>query len=729
MRVFGIRGLQIKGKRSVGTRCIMQKITETIRCGEKEIILETGCVARQADAAVTVRCGDAVVLVAVTCNRTQTSSGNFLPLTVLYLERSYSMGKIPGGFFKREGRPTERETLISRLIDRSVRPLFPDGFAHEIQLVATLLSHDPEVEPDILAMIGASSVLQISGLPQKKVFASARVTSVDGEFYLNAKAKEATLELVVSASDSAILMVEAQADEASEEHMLDAVDFAHSSLRACIKGISSFRGKVGNPPFDWRARLADPEALGPEIFQQCQDAVEDGFLIADKKLRGSFFHQLQSRLTKSFLQDNEQADDRAAVAASQAVAKAVSMARRRIFRRKMLDGQRIGGRRSDEVRAVSSEVGWLPRVHGSALFTRGETQALVAVTLGGERDSQIVESAGLESTREKFMLHYNFPPYSVGEVGFMGSPKRREIGHGKLAKRALTPVMPSDEDFPYTIRLVSEITESNGSSSMATVCASSLALMDAGIKIKRPVAGIAMGLLVSDDGGDFLVLSDIMGDEDSLGDMDFKAAGTELGITALQMDIKSDGITYPMLRNALEQARDGRKWILEKMAEALDSSREDVSAFAPRIFKMKIPTAKIRDLIGKGGSTIRSISEQTHVEIKVEDDGTVSLVAPNKELLEQAKSKISAVVTDVQVGKIFLGKVVSVVNFGAFVNIMPGKDGLLHISQIADCRIQNVEDYVNAGDEVLVKVLEVDHMSRVRLSMKAITPEERERQG
>ena len=707
----------------------MQIISESFNLGNKTVSLETGRLARQADAAVLVSSSGTVVLVTVTSNKEACPNTSHLPLTVSYVEKSYSMGRIPGGFFKREGRLSERETLVSRLIDRAMRPLFPSGFNHEVQIIATVLSYSPTVEADILSLIGASAALCISSIPVNRILASVRVGMEGGTLTLSPNQdKQSALDLVVAATKDAVLMVEAQSNEVSSETILRALAFAQEKVGPCIDSLESFIQKAANKNvYPWSPPQSSSEP-SPEVEDAFSGEVKKGLTIVEKTARNAYFKELEQKVVNAMLQQKtgeETGDDDAEIRES------FQLLKKKIFRHHLLRGERIGGRKTCEVRPISIETGILPRVHGSALLTRGETQALVSVTLGGEKDAQIVERLNSqEIQRDPFIFHYNFPPFSVGEVGFIGSPKRREIGHGRLARMAIISVLPPAKECPYTVRVVSEILESYGSSSMATVCGASLALMDAGVDTKAQVAGIAMGLLVDKhDKDNFVILSDIMGDEDTYGDMDFKVAGTRNGITALQMDIKICGVTQAMLQKALAQAKENITWILSKMDSVLDKPRVDLSEYAPRIVKISINPKKIRDLIGKGGSTIRSLSEQTKVEIKVEDDGTVSLISPNKTALDMAKKKIEEVTASVEVGKLFLGKVASVVDFGAFINILPGRDGLLHISQIANHRVNRVDDHVREGDEILVKVLEIDNLNRVRLSIKAITEKDREEQG
>jgi polyribonucleotide nucleotidyltransferase len=635
-------------------------------------------------------------------------------LTVDYEERTYAAGRIPGGFFKREGRPAEKAILTARLIDRPIRPLFPDGFNNEVQIVVTVMSVDPEIDPDIVAMVGASAALSISGVPFNGPIGAARVGFVDGQYVLNPTAsqlKESKLDLVVAGTESAVLMVESEADQLTEEQMLGAVVFGHEGGRAAITAIKELTAKVGVSRWDWTAEDNDNSLL-EKVAAAVGADITAAYQIPDKAARQQAMSAAREKATSTLL--GEASDD----AEAERVKGAIKTLEKKTVRGRILANEpRIDGRDKETVRPIAIETGLLPRTHGSALFTRGETQAIVTCTLGTERDAQIIDALEGER-RDPFMLHYNFPPYCVGETGRVGSPKRREIGHGRLAKRAILAVLPSAEDFPYVIRAVSEITESNGSSSMATVCGTSLALMDAGVTIKAPVAGVAMGLIK--EGDDFAVLTDILGDEDHLGDMDFKVAGTQDGVTALQMDIKIDGITREIMEQALAQAKRGRLHILGEMAKAITAPREEMSRYAPRITTMSIPTDKIRDVIGKGGVTIRAISEATGAAIDIEDDGTIKIATSDLSAAEEARRRIEQITAEVEAGTVYEGKVVRLMDFGAFVNILPGKDGLVHISQISDERVANVSDKLAEGDVVKVKVLEVDKQGRIRLSMKAV---------
>ena len=690
--------------------------TQSFRFGAHEVTLETGEIARQASGAVKVSMGDTVVLVAATAKAEAAPNAAFFPLTVNYQERTYAGGKIPGGFFKREGRPGEKETLTCRLIDRPLRPLFPKGFYNEVQIVATVVSVDPEINADIPAMLGASAALAISGVPFAGPIGGARVGYANGEYILNPTAtqlKSSALDLVVAGTSEAVLMVESEAKQLSEEVMLGAVLFGHEQLQTAIEAINAMAAAVGKPAWDWQ-----PPAADTALEQAVQDAVGAdvvaAYQIADKQERqnrlGDIKAEVVEKLAAAEEQEGPNADD---------VKVALGALEKHTVRSRILAGEpRIDGRDTRTVRDLTIRTGILPRTHGSALFTRGETQAMVTATLGTGRDAQMIDAVEGKYD-DPFMLHYNFPPYSVGETGFMGSPKRREIGHGKLAKRAIMGVLPDLENqFPYVMRVVSEITESNGSSSMASVCGSSLALMDAGVPISAPVAGVAMGLIK--DGDKFAVLTDILGDEDHLGDMDFKVAGSEQGVTALQMDIKIAGITREIMEAALNQAHEGRLHILGAMNEAIAKPREEVSQWAPRIFTIKIDAEKIRDVIGKGGATIRSITEETGASIDIEDDGSIHVAAVDKDAADLAIKRIEDITRDIEAGQIYEGKIVRIMDFGAFVNLVPGRDGLVHISQIAHHRVEKVTDELEEGQMVKVKVLEVDRQGRVRLSMKAL---------
>jgi polyribonucleotide nucleotidyltransferase len=680
--------------------------------------METGRVARQAGGSVVVSMGGTVVMVNATGRREANPSQPFFPLTVNYQERFYAAGRIPGGFFKREGRPTEKETLTSRLIDRPIRPLFPKGFMNEVQVVATLMSSDKEVDGDILALIGTSAALALSGMPFNGPIGAARVGYTDGDYVLNPTAtqlKDSALDLVVAGTENAVLMVESEANLLSEDVMLGAVTFGHEASKAVVQAVRELAAEAGVQPWEWSAPEAD-QSLAGKVSGLATSGLEQAYAIADKLER----RDAVAAVKKSVIEALCTGDDANAPSEGD-VASAFYTVEKSLVRERILSGEpRIDGRDLATVRPISVDCGMLPRTHGSALFTRGETQAVVVTTLGTGRDAQIIDAVTGEF-KDPFMLHYNFPPYCVGETGFMGGPKRREIGHGRLARRGVSAVLPTMEEFPYVIRVVSEITESNGSSSMASVCGTSLSLMDAGVPVKAPVAGIAMGLIK--EGDRFAVLSDILGDEDHLGDMDFKVAGTENGITALQMDIKIEGINEEIMRIALGQAREGRNFILGEMNKVLPESRREMSEFAPRLMTIKVHPDKIRDVIGKGGVTIRSITEETGCTIDIADDGTVTIASVNKEEADEARRRIEQITADIEPGQVFEGKVIKIMNFGAFVSLTPGRDGLVHISQLSNERVENVTDVVKEGDMVKVKVLEVDKQGRIRLSMKAVHEE------
>jgi polyribonucleotide nucleotidyltransferase len=693
----------------------MTPIKKTFAYGAHQVTLETGEIARQAHGAVLVNMEDTVVLCTVVGAREPRKGQDFFPLTVDYVEKTYAAGKIPGGFFKREGRPSEKETLTSRLIDRPIRPLFPDGFYNEIQVVAQVLSSNNEIDPDIPAMIGVSAALTISGLPFNGPIGGARVGYIDGQYVLcptNTELKEKSkLNLVVAGTEHAVLMVESEANELAEDVMLGAVVFGHEQMQAAIQAINALADEAAKPAWDWKPAPRD-EALAERIRASAEADLRNAFKLRQKRARSEAIDAIWTRIFDEIGAGKDGGPDANAV-------KEITFAlESKIVRNQILDGEpRIDGRPTNTVRPISIRVGVLPRTHGSALFTRGETQAIVVATLGTGRDEQIIDALQGEY-KERFMLHYNMPPYATGETGRMGSPKRREIGHGRLAKRALLAMLPGPEEFAYSMRVVSEITESNGSSSMASVCGASLALMDAGVPMKAHVAGIAMGLIK--EGNRFAVLTDILGDEDHLGDMDFKVAGTENGITALQMDIKIEGITKEIMQVALAQAREGRMHILGFMKQALEGSRTEISSFAPRIIKIKINPEKIRDVIGKGGVVIRGLQEETGTTIEISDDGTVSIACVSSEGGQAAKKRIEDITADVEVGRVYDGTVLKLLDFGAIVQLLPGKDGLLHISQIANERVNNVSDYLKEGQAVKVKVLEADEKGRVRLSMKAV---------
>ena len=692
----------------------MSAASKSFAYGPHNITIETGELARQADAAVRVSMGDTIVLVTVCAQQTAKPGRDFFPLTVNYVEKTYAAGRIPGGFFKREGRPTEKETLTSRLIDRPIRPLFPDGFLNEVQVVATVLSVDPEIDPDVPALLGASAALALSGIPFNGPIGAARVGYKDGKYLLNPPAKElidSSLNLVVAGTQAAVLMVESEARGLSEEVMLGAVVYGHERMQLAISAIRELAAQAGKPRWTWQPDPHNAE-LTNAVALHAQAAVTQAYAITEKLQRRNRLSEVKTQ-TQAALS----AGDAPKWSAEQ-VEDHLFKLESNIVRQRILNGEpRIDGRDAVTVRPITVRVGVLPRTHGSALFTRSETQALVVTTLGTGRDSQIID--GLDGERrESFMLHYNFPPFSVGETGMMGSPKRREIGHGNLARRGVKAVMPDMATFPYVIRVVSEILESNGSSSMASVCGTSLSLMDAGVPLAAPVAGVAMGLVL--EGGRFKVLTDILGDEDHLGDMDFKVAGTKDGVTALQMDIKVEGVTPEIMRVALDQARDGRLHILGEMNKVLPSTRAKMSDWAPSIITLKIDQEKIRDVIGKGGAVIRQITEETGTTIDIENDGTVKIASVSGAAGREAQRRIELITADVEVGRIYEGKVVRLMDFGAFVTILPGRDGLVHISQISDERVERVSDKLKEGDVVRVKVLEVDRQGRVRLTMRSV---------
>ncbi|MEO1883966.1 MAG: polyribonucleotide nucleotidyltransferase [Methyloprofundus sp.] len=693
----------------------LNPIRKEFQYGQQLVSIETGEIARQTSGAVMIDVEGTSLLVSVV-GKKEPSKGDFFPLTVNYQEKAYAAGKIPGGFFKREGRPSETETLTCRLIDRPIRPLFPNGYTNEVQIIITVVSLNPEVDPEIPALLGASAALAVSGLPFNGPIGAARVGYINDEYALNPskeQLEESSLNLVVAGTEHAVLMVESEADSLTEEVMLGSVLFGHEQMQVAIKAINEFAAEVNVPLYDWVAPVVDAN-LEAMVATEVEASIAAAYQIAEKLDRQDTLSDIRAAVVEKLTADEqfEESDIR----------DIIEEIEKRVVRTAILsDRTRIDGRELDVVRPIAVRTGVLSRTHGSALFTRGETQALVVVTLGTERDSQIIDALAGEY-KEPFMLHYNFPPYSVGETGFVGSPKRREIGHGRLAKRGVAAVMPDMTEFPYTIRVVSEITESNGSSSMASVCGTSLALMDAGVPIKAPVAGIAMGLIKEGDA--FAVLSDIVGDEDHLGDMDFKVAGSETGITALQMDIKIDGITSEIMHAALEQAKAGRLHILGEMNKVLSSTREEMSDFAPRIITFKIDPSKIREVIGKGGATIRGITEQTGANVDLTDDGTINVSSVDKAAGEAAKKIIEEITAEVEVGKIYEGKVARLMDFGAFVTILPGKDGLVHISQITNEHVDKVSDKLSEGDVVKVKVLEIDRQGRVRLSMKEVETEQ-----
>ena len=692
----------------------MKSTTKTFQYGEHKVTIDTGAIARQADGAVLVDMAETMVLVTAVGRKAAEPGRDFFPLTVNYQEKTYAAGKIPGGFFKREGRPGEKEILTCRLIDRPVRPLFPKGFTNEVQIIATVMSLNPDVDPDIPALIGASAALAISGMPFAGPIAAAKVGYKDGEYLLNpgvAAIADSDLELVVAGTEDAVLMVESEASGLSEEVMLGAVMFGHEQMQTAIAAINELAAEVGKPAWDWQTPEAD-ESLAEAVAGQAESGLADAYRITDKQERQEAVGAAKSAAMEALAG----AED--ATWSAEEVKGALSKLEKTIVRQRVIKGEpRIDGRDQSTVRPIDVSVGALPRAHGSAVFTRGETQAIVVTTLGTGRDAQIIDAIEGER-KEPFMLHYNFPPFCVGETGFVGSPKRREIGHGKLARRGIQAVMPNMDDFGYVIRVVSEITESNGSSSMASVCGTSLALMDAGVPIKAPVAGVAMGLVK--EGDDFAVLTDILGDEDHLGDMDFKVAGTDVGITALQMDIKIQGITREIMSKALDQARDARLHILGEMNKVISKPREQMSEWAPTIMTMKIDPDKIRDVIGKGGAVIRAITEETGASVDIDNDGTIRIASVDGASGKEARRRIELITADVEVGRIYEGKVARLMDFGAFVTILPGKDGLVHISQISNERVEKVSDKLAEGDVVKVKVLEVDRQGRVRLSMKEV---------
>ncbi|MDQ7091104.1 MAG: polyribonucleotide nucleotidyltransferase [Methylococcales bacterium] len=694
---------------------MVNPIRKEFQYGDQLIILETGEIARQADAAVMVNVEGTSLLVSVVSKKNEKGS-DFFPLTVNYQEKAYAAGKIPGGFFKREGRPTEKETLTSRLIDRPVRPLFPEGYVNEVQIIITVMSLNPDVDPEIPALLGTSAALTISGLPFNGPIGAATIGYKEGEYLLNpivSELDESQLQLVVAGTKDAVLMVESEAECLSEEVMLDAVLFGHQKMQVAIDAINEFATEVGKSRIDWVATEVD-STLENLVISEIEADVKAAYKIAEKLVRQETLKTIRNTIVEKLTIDEQYSE--------KAIRDIIEQLEKTVVRSSILqESKRIDGRDLSTVRPISIKTGILPRTHGSALFTRGETQAIVVATLGTARDAQIIDALAGEY-KDNFMLHYNFPPYCVGETGFVGSPKRREIGHGRLAKRGVQAVLPDMDEFPYVIRLVSEITESNGSSSMASVCGSSLALMDAGVPLQAPVAGIAMGLIK--EGDDFAVLSDIMGDEDHLGDMDFKVAGSKDGITALQMDIKIDGITSEIMKAALAQAKEGRLYILDEMNKALSETREEMSDYAPRIITFKIDPSKIREVIGKGGATIRGITEQTGASVDLTDDGIVKIASVDKAAGEEAKRIIVEITAEVEVGKIYEGKVARLMDFGAFVTILPGKDGLVHISQISEERVEKVSDKLTEGEVVKVKVLEIDRQGRVRLSMKAIESED-----
>lgn len=692
-------------------------IKKSFRYGNHTVTLETGRIARQATAAVLVSMDDTVVLVTVVCEDSSTDKG-FFPLTVNYQERTYAAGRIPGGYFKREGKPSEKETLTSRLIDRPLRPLFPKGFNFEVQVIATVMSMNPDVDSDIPAMLGAAAAVALSGMPVSSHLAAARVGYIDGNYVLNPTNTQraiSQLDMVVAGTENAVLMVESEAKELPEAAMLGAVMFAHREMQAAINVIKEMVDEAGTVVGEWAPPTIN-DVIQKRVTELCKADLEKAYQIKDKIDRQETISEIRDRIVEQMIAENAGKEDESVLVAD--TRSVFNKIESNVVRSRVLQGHpRIDGRDTKTVRPITVQTGVLPRTHGSALFTRGETQAIVVATLGTERDAQTIDA--LEGERkDNFMLHYNFPPYSVGEVGMVGSPKRREIGHGNLAKRGVMAVLPTQKEFNYVMRVVSEITESNGSSSMATVCGTSLALMDAGVPIKAHVAGVAMGLVK--EGDQFAVLTDILGDEDHLGDMDFKVAGTTEGVTALQMDIKIDGITETIMQRALEQARDGRLHILGIMNQSMTGPRQEMSAYAPRILTMQVPTDKIRDIIGKGGVTIRALTEETGTVIDISDDGIVKVAAADLAACEEALRRIEKLTAEVVVGQIYEGPVTKLMDFGALVSVLPGKQGLVHISQIANERIANVSDRLAEGQVVRVKVLEIDRQGRIRLSMKEV---------
>ncbi|MDR1311663.1 MAG: polyribonucleotide nucleotidyltransferase [Burkholderiaceae bacterium] len=700
---------------------MFHKVTKTLQYGQHTLTLETGEIARQATGAVLASMGDTVVLATVVAQDEVRSGQDFLPLTVDYIEKSYAAGRIPGGFFKREGRPSEKETLTSRLIDRPVRPLFPDAYFNEVQVIIHVLSVDPEIDPDIVSIIAASAALSVSGIPFNGPLGAARVGYIDGRYVLNPTSSQlaiSLLDLVVAGTEQAVLMVESDAQELSEDVMLGAIMFGHEQMQAVVRAIDDLVDEGGRPEIAWSAPLPN-SALIDRVTHVAEPLLRAAYQVRQKQSRTAHLRQAYETVRSTLAADAEQRGE--AVPDSVEVGNVLFGLESRIVRSQILDGEpRIDGRDTRTVRPIEIRTGVLPRTHGSALFTRGETQALVVATLGTARDNQRIDALTGEYS-DAFMMHYNMPPFATGETGRVGSPKRREIGHGRLAKRGLFSVLPSQDEFSYSIRLVSEITESNGSSSMASVCGGSLALMDAGVPIKTHVAGIAMGLIK--DGGKFAVLTDILGDEDHLGDMDFKVAGTVTGVTALQMDIKIQGITKEIMQVALAQAKEGRLHILEKMQSVIPQFRTELSTFAPRMITIKINPEKIRDVIGKGGAVIRALTEETGTQIDITDDGVVTIASVSSSAGEEAKRRIEELTASVEIGKTYDGTVLKLLDFGAIVQVLPGKDGLLHISQIAAERVNAVTDYLEEGQQIRVKVIEMDERGRIKLSMKAVPVE------
>lgn len=692
----------------------MKVFKKIFKLGNHEVTIETGGIARQADGAVIVRMGDTVILATAVAAKTVKEGMDFTALTVEYQERMYAAGRIPGGFLKREGRPSEAETLIARLIDRPLRPMFPEGFYNEVQVIITVLSLDPEISPDVPSLIGASAALSLSGVPMSGVVAGVRVGYSGGQYVLNPSMealKNSDLDLVIAGTEIAVLMVESEAKELPEEVMLGAVLFGHEQMQVVIQAIKELTATTGKPRWDWQAPVMDA-GLRAKVEQLCLAGIKEAYAIREKSARKAKLDEIKAHAISSLVTDADNS------ASDKAIANIFGQLEYEQVRHSIINGElRIDGRDTRSIRPIHIETAVLPRTHGSAVFTRGETQALVVTTMGNDKAAQLLDAMSGE-TKDRFMLHYNFPPYSVGEIGRVGSPKRREIGHGNLARRAIRAVLPSEQQFPYVLRVVSEITESNGSSSMATVCGTSLSLMDAGVPIKAPVAGIAMGLIK--EGDKFAVLSDILGDEDHLGDMDFKVAGTANGVTALQMDIKITGITKEIMEVALRQAKEGRAHILGLMNEVISSARTEMAAHAPRFYTMQIPSEKIKDVIGKGGAVIRSITDETGVNIDLSDDGTVKIFAAGGEAAQKAIARIQGIIAEAEIGKIYEGVVARIADFGAFVTILPGKDGLVHVSQISDERVEKVTDVLAVGQTVRVKVLEIDRQGRIRLSMKEV---------
>jgi len=697
---------------------VFQKVTKTFQFGAHTVQLETGEIARQADGSVLVSMDDTVVLATVVAAGKARPGQDFFPLTVDYVEKTYAAGRIPGGFFKREGRPSEKEVLTSRLIDRPIRPLFPDGFYNEVQVVLHVMSINPEIDPDIPALIGASAALSLSGIPFKGPIGAARVGYVDGQLVVNPTAsqlKNSALNLVVAGTERAVLMVESEADQLPEDVMLGAVLFGHQQMQLAIDAIHSLVREAGKPAWDWQSAPKN-EVLLSRIVNLAGSDLRAAYQIRSKQARSQRISEIEAQTASTLITEATETGN--APPDPNEVGAILFDLQAKLVRSQILDGEpRIDGRDTRTVRPIEIRLGVLPRTHGSALFTRGETHAVVTATLGTKQDEQIIDALQGEY-RERFMLHYNMPPFATGETGRMGAPKRREVGHGRLAKRALAAVLPPVEEFQYSIRVVSEITESNGSSSMASVCGGCLALMDAGVPVKAHVAGIAMGLIK--EGNRFAVLTDILGDEDHLGDMDFKVAGTSRGVTALQMDIKIEGITKEIMQVALAQAREARMTILQKMQDSIAASRGELSAYAPRMIRMKINPEKIRDVIGKGGSVIRALTEETGTQIDIEDDGTVIIASVDQEKGREAQRRIMELTAEVEVGKVYDGTVLRLLDFGAIVQLLPGRDGLLHISQIANERVNQVSDFLKEGQQVKVKVIEADEKGRVRLSMKAL---------